>query len=84
MDKAGAIIRVSTAKQLEGTSPEKQLEAILSLAKDQDYQVDEDLRWMLAESGNLRERQGFKDALTAASAGAISRVLRVQRGPPRP
>ena len=74
MEKAGAIVRVSTTRQLEGTSPEKQLEAILNLARAQGYQVDEDLQWMMAESGNLRERQGFKDALAAASAGVISRV----------
>jgi len=69
----GNRVELEIIKRHEPGDP-AELEAILSLAKDQDYQVDEDLRWMLAESGNLRERQGFKDALAAASAGAILRV----------
>ena len=56
MKKAGAIVRVSTTKQLEGTSPEKQLEAILALAETQGYQVEEKNIWELAESGSSRSR----------------------------
>ncbi len=62
MNRAGALIRVSTAKQLEGTSPEKQLERILSLASDQGFTIEQKHIWTLAESGASRDRAGFKEA----------------------
>ncbi len=75
MKQAGAIIRVSTARQLsEGTSPEKQAEAIAVLAAEQGYELDHSRAWVLAESGKLRERLGFHKALDAAHAGEIERV----------
>ena len=74
MKKAGAIIRVSTARQLEGTSPEKQLETILALASEHGYELQEAHIWQLAESGGSRERVGFHEALRAAEFGEISRV----------
>ena len=72
--KAGAIIRVSTTRQLEGTSPEKQYERIVALANEQGYDLQEDNIWRLAESGNLRDREGFQEALKAAEQGEIERV----------
>ena len=74
MKIAGALIRVSTAKQLEGTSPEKQLERILSLASQQGFQVVEENIWMLAESGASRDRTGFREALQAGHNGLVSRI----------
>lgn len=74
MEKAGAIIRVSTAKQLEGTSPEKQLEKIQVLAKNQEYVIDHKNIWNVAESGSVRERMGFTQAIQAAEVGEIGRV----------
>ena len=74
MEKAGTIIRVSTAKQLEGTSPEKQLERIQVLASHQDYVIEDQHVWKVAESGSLRERVGFTLAIQAAEAGEIQRV----------
>ncbi len=74
MRQAGAIIRVSTSKQLEGTSPEKQLEAIRACAAEQAYEVDPSRPWILAESGNSRDRAGFSEALRAVRAGEVERV----------
>lgn len=75
MKRAGAIIRVSTARQLsEGTSPEKQAEAIALLAADQGFELEHSRSWVLAESGKLRDRLGFHKALDAARAGEIERV----------
>jgi site-specific DNA recombinase len=74
MKKAGAIIRVSTTRQLEGTSPEKQLEKILIVASEQGYDIDQKYIWQLAESGGARERVGFSEALKAGAKGEISRV----------
>jgi site-specific DNA recombinase len=74
MKKAGAIIRVSTPRQLEGTSPEKQLEKILVVASEQGYEIDQKYIWQLAESGGARERVGFSEALKAGAKGEISRV----------
>lgn len=73
-NKAGAIIRVSTTRQLEGTSPEKQIEKILGLASAQGYDIDQKHIWQLAESGGSRERVGFAEALKAGKKGDISRV----------
>ena len=73
MKQAGAIIRVSTAKQLEGTSPEKQLEAVRFLADAQGYELEDRHAWQMAESGGLRERAGFRLALEAVEAREISR-----------
>ena len=73
-NKAGAIIRVSTTRQLEGTSPEKQTEKILALADQQGYDIDPNHIWQLAESGGSRERVGFAAALRAGTKGEISRV----------
>jgi len=75
MKKAGAIIRVSTPRQLEGTSPEKQLEKILIVASEQGYEIDRKYIWQLAESGGARERVGFSEALKAGAKGEISRVF---------
>lgn len=74
MESAGAIIRVSTKTQLGGTSPEKQLEAIGALAAAQGFAIRDDAAWLLAESGSLRERVGFREALAAVEAGHVSRV----------
>jgi len=74
MKKAGAIIRVSTTRQLEGTSPEKQLEKILIVASEQGHEIDRKYIWQLAESGGARERVGFSEALKAGAKGEISRV----------
>ena len=71
---AGALIRVSTAKQLDGTSPEKQLEAIQRLAHEQGFVINEKHIWMLAESGFSREREGFREAINASANHEISRV----------
>ena len=73
-NKAGAIIRVSTTRQLEGTSPEKQIEKILGLAHAQGYDIDQKHIWQLAESGGSRERVGFAEALKAGNKGDISRI----------
>jgi len=75
MKQAGAIIRVSTARQLsEGTSPEKQAEAIAVLAAEQGYELDHSRAWALAESGNAPDRQGFRHALEAVRAGDVQRI----------
>ena len=74
MKKAGAIIRVSTTKQLEGTSPEKQREVILNLAEKQGFKLDKNDIWALAESGYSRERLGFQNALQASSEVESSRL----------
>lgn len=74
MRQAGAIIRVSTSRQLEGTSPEKQIELICSLAKSQGYEILKTHLWILAESGSLRERAGFREALAASDKNLIDRV----------
>ena len=74
MNKAGALIRVSTAKQLEGTSPEKQLERILSVASDQGFTIEQKHIWTLAESGASRDRAGFKEALKTGENGQIDRI----------
>ena len=74
MKQAGAIIRVSTAKQLEGTSPEKQLEAVRSLADAQGYELEDRHAWQMAESGALRARVGFRLALDAIEAREVSRL----------
>ncbi len=74
MNRAGVLIRVSTARQLEGTSPEKQLERILYLASEQGYSVDEKHIWKLAESGASRDRAGFQEALRAGANHQISRI----------
>ena len=73
MNRAGAIIRVSTAKQLEGTSPEKQLEAVRLLADAQGHKLEDHHIWRMAESGGLRDRAGFRLALEAVEAREISR-----------
>jgi len=75
MNRAGALIRVSTAKQLEGTSPEKQLERILSLALDQGFTIEQKHIWTLAESGASRDRAGFKEALMTGANGQIDRIF---------
>ena len=72
---AGAIIRVSTSRQLEGTSPEKQLEGVRGLAAAQGFDIADAHTWAMAESGNLRERTGFRLALEAIGAGEISRLF---------
>ena len=74
MKKAGAIIRVSTSRQLKGTSPEKQHDAIITLAAKQGYIISDDHKWTLAESGGSRSREGFREALDAGFSGEISRV----------
>ena len=76
MDKriAGAIIRVSTARQLEGTSPEKQLEAMRSLAAEQGCELSDRHVWQIAESGASRHRVSFASALTAAAEGNVFRL----------
>ncbi|MFV2045249.1 MAG: recombinase family protein, partial [Anaerolineales bacterium] len=74
MNRAGALIRVSTSKQLEGTSPEKQIELIRELATEQGYELHDRHAWLVAESGAKRERVSFREALTAASAGEVSRI----------
>lgn len=71
---AGAIIRVSTAKQLEGTSPEKQVEGIRALAFSQGFEVSEEAAWLVAESGAMKDRTGFRRALDAAGGGRVERV----------
>ena len=71
---AGTIIRVSTSKQLEGTSPEKQLEGIRALANEQGFSIAEEHTWIVAESGSLRDRTGFHQARQAAAGGQLSRV----------
>jgi DNA invertase Pin-like site-specific DNA recombinase len=71
---AGTIIRVSTSKQLEGTSPEKQLEGIRALANEQGFSIAEEHTWIVAESGSLRDRTGFHQARQAAASGQLSRV----------
>jgi len=50
MKQADALIRVSTERQLEGTSPEKQLEKIHELAKIQGYSIGMEHTWKIAES----------------------------------
>jgi len=74
MKKAGAIVRVSTTRQLDGTSPEKQIEKIIALASAQEYEIDQKYIWQLAESGGSRERVGFVEALKAGEKGDISRI----------
>lgn len=74
MKKAGAIIRVSTIKQLDGTSPDKQINFIKELANEQGFILDPANIWKLAESGNLIDREGFRNALDAVEAGKVSRV----------
>ncbi len=74
MENAGVIIRVSTTRQLDGTSPEKQLEKILDFAKKQKYQVAPKHIWQIAESGSLRERAGFEAAIEAGDRKEISRL----------
>jgi site-specific DNA recombinase len=74
MKKAGAIVRVSTIKQMDGTSPDKQLITIQTLADEQGYIIEPDNIWKLAESGNLIDREGFRSALDAVAGGKVSRV----------
>jgi site-specific DNA recombinase len=74
LNNAGAIVRVSTVKQLDGTSPDKQLAAIQSFAIEQGYSIEPDNIWKLAESGNIIDREGFRNALNAATLGKVSRV----------
>ena len=74
MKNAGAIIRVSTIKQLDGTSPDKQLDTIQALADEQGCIIDPGNIWKIAESGNLIDREGFNNALDAVAAGKVSRV----------
>ena len=74
MNQAGALIRVSTVRQLEGTSPEKQLEKIHNLAKNQGYLISDENTWMIAESGAKQDRLGFKQALEATQRGGITRL----------
>ena len=74
MNKAGAIVRVSTVKQLDGTSPDKQLSAIQTFADEQEYYIEPANIWKLAESGNLTDREGFRSALNAATSCKVSRV----------
>ncbi len=76
MKPAGAIIRVSTAKQLDGTSPEKQIETIFEFAHNQGYEISPDHLWQSAESGSLKSeyREGFQHALKASTKGEIVRI----------
>jgi site-specific DNA recombinase len=74
MKKAGAIIRVSTIKQMDGTSPDKQLITVQTLADEQGYTIEPDNIWKLAESGNLIDREGFRSALDAVAGGKVSRI----------
>ena len=76
MDKkiAGAIIRVSTARQLEGTSPGKQLESMKALAAQQGFELASQHSWQTAESGAKRDRASFASALVAAADGNVSRL----------
>jgi len=74
MKQAGALIRVSTERQLEGTSPEKQLEKIHELAKRQGYSINKENTWMIAESGAKQDRLGFSQALKATQGGGITRL----------
>ena len=74
MKQAGALIRVSTSRQLEGTSPDKQLEGVRALAASQGFAIADVHAWTMAESGNLRERAGFRLALDAIGAGEIGRL----------
>src|SRR3972149_9253702 len=74
MLKAGAIVRVSTTRQLDGTSPEKQLEAILKFAKTQNFRIEPGHVWQIAESGSLKERAGFNAALEVGEKQEISRL----------
>ena len=74
MNRAGALVRVSTSKQLEGTSPDKQLEAIRALADEQGFAVPEEHTWLVAESGSLRDRTGFRQALEATETGLVTRL----------
>lgn len=74
MKKAGAIIRVSTTRQLEGTSPEKQREAIIRFAEHQGFELTEENIWEIAESGSSRDREGFRLSLQASAEKKISRI----------
>lgn len=74
MKQAGALIRVSTERQLDGTSPEKQLEKIQELATQQGYALEVEHTWRIAESGAKQDRLGFKQALNAVQKGGITRL----------
>jgi len=74
MKQAGALIRVSTERQLEGTSPEKQLEKIHELAEKQDFSISIENTWKIAESGAKKDRLGFSEALNAVQNGGITRL----------
>ena len=74
MNQAGALIRVSTERQLAGTSPEKQLEKIQELAIQQGYALEVEHTWRIAESGAKQERLGFAQALNAVQNGGITRL----------
>ena len=65
---------MSTERQLEGTSPEKQLEKIKQLASQQGYALEPEHIWMIAESGAKQDRLGFKQAITAVQNGGITRL----------
>jgi site-specific DNA recombinase len=72
--QAGALIRVSTERQLEGTSPEKQLEKIHEFAEKQGFAISIENTWKIAESGAKKDRLGFAEALNAVQGGCISRL----------
>lgn len=74
MQQAGALIRVSTERQLEGTSPEKQLEKIHEFAEKQGFAISIENTWKIAESGAKKERLGFAEASKAVQGGSISRL----------
>ena len=74
MNQAGALIRVSTERQLEGTSPEKQLETIQQLASRHGYALNPENIWQVAESGAKQDRLGFSQVLEAVKEGGISRL----------
>jgi len=74
MKRAGAIIRVSTERQLENTSPETQRLEILRVARNHGFFLDEQDIWTVAESGASKHRKGFQLALEAAEKGTIERI----------
>lgn len=67
MKQAGPLIRVSTSRQLEGTSPEKQREAETALENGQGFALAHRQCWIIAGSGSPTERRGFRQAQAAAA-----------------
>lgn len=75
MDKiAGALIRVSTHRQLDNTSPEHQKAEIFSASRKHGYLIPKEFMWITAESGFSIEREGFELIKSAVKTGDISRV----------